>query len=169
LVSAYSTVWCRNTTKADGAAVTEISFYHLLHTPIERALPKLMEKVLESGARAVIRTGSSERAETLSGALWTYDQNSFLPHGTTYDGNPDKQPIWITAENENPNGAEILIVTDGAAAAGLETYKRCLEMFDGRDGEAVAEARRRWTDYKAASHDLTYWQQTERGDWEKRG
>lgn len=166
-MSACSTDWCRKTTKADDGTVTEISFYHLLHTPVERALPKLIEKVLESGARAVIRAGSSERAEALSGALWTYDQDSFLPHGTAHDGNPDKQPIWITTEDDNPNGAEILIVTDGAATGGLETYKRCLEMFDGRDEEAVAEARRRWTEYKAASHDLTYWQQTERGGWEK--
>ena len=168
-MSVYSTAWCRNTTKADGTAVTEISFYHLLHTPVERALPKLIEKVLESGARAVIRTGSLERVEALSGAMWTYDQNSFLPHGTARDGNPDKQPIWITAEDDNPNGAEILIVTDGAAADGLETYKRCLEMFDGRNEEAVDEARRRWTEYKATYHDLTYWQQTERGGWEKQG
>ena len=101
--------------------MTKISFYHLLHTPVERALPKLIEKVLESGARAVIRAGSSERAEALSGALWTYDQDSFLPHGTANDGNPDKQPIWITTEDDNPNGAEILIVTDGAAAGWLET------------------------------------------------
>ena len=103
--------------------MTEISFYHLLHTPVERALPKLIEKVLESGARAVIRAGSSERAEELSGALWTYDQDSFLPHGTAHDGNPDKQPIWITTEDDNPNGAEILIVTDGAATGGLGAAK----------------------------------------------
>ena len=168
-MSVCSTGWYRNTTNADGADVTEISFYHLLHTPVERALPKLMEKVLDSGARAVVRTGSTERAEALSGALWTYDQDSFLPHGTVRDGNPDKQPIWITPEDDNPNGADILIITDGAAADGLEGYKRCLEMFDGRDEGAVAEARRRWADYKSASHDLTYWQQTERGGWEKQG
>ncbi|NBP72253.1 MAG: DNA polymerase III subunit chi, partial [Alphaproteobacteria bacterium] len=51
--------------------VTEVSFYHLLHTPLDRALPKLIQKVLESGARAVIRTGSAERAEALSSVLWT--------------------------------------------------------------------------------------------------
>ena len=76
--------------------MTEISFYHLLHTPLERALPRLMEKVLESGARAVIRTGSAQRAEALSDVLWTFEQNSFLPHGTATDGSPDKQPVWIT-------------------------------------------------------------------------
>ena len=149
--------------------MAEISFYHLLHTPLERALPKLMEKVLESGARAVIRTGSAERAEALSGVLWTYDQGSFLPHGTARDGNEDRQPIWITPDDENLNAADILVLTDGAPASDLGSWRRCLEMFDGRDETAVTEARRRWSDYKAADHDLTYWQQTERGGWEKQG
>ena len=149
--------------------MTEISFYHLLHTPLERALPKLMEKVIGSGARAVIRTGSAERAEAISAVLWTYDQGSFLPHGTARDGNPDKQPIWITPEDENPNAAAILVLTDGVESSDVGSFERCLDMFDGRDDAAVSEARRRWTAYKASDHDLTYWQQTERGGWEKRG
>ncbi|CAN0418318.1 unnamed protein product [Discosporangium mesarthrocarpum] len=148
--------------------MTEISFYHLLHTPLERALPKLIEKVLESGARAVIRTGSAERAEALNGALWTYDQDSFVPHGTARDGNAPAQPVWITPDEENPNGADILVLTDGAESAGVSNYRRCLEMFDGRDATAVAAARQRWTAYKEAAHELTYWQQTESGGWEKK-
>ena len=146
--------------------MTEISFYHLLHTPLERALPKLVEKVLESGARAVIRTGSPERAEALSNALWTFDQASFVPHGTVRDGNGARQPVWITPEDENPNGADILILTDGATTPAFAGFRRCLEMFDGRDEDAVADARRRWSDYKSGDHDLTYWQQTEQGGWE---
>lgn len=149
--------------------MTEVSFYHLLHTPLDRALPKLIQKVLESGARAVIRTGSAERAEALSSVLWTFDQNSFLPHGTARDGNADRQPVWITPDDENPNGADILVLTDGATAGEITAWHRCLEMFDGRDDAAVAEARRRWSDYKAADHVLTYWQQTERGGWERQG
>lgn len=148
--------------------MTEISFYHLLHTPLERALPKLIEKVLESGARAVIRTGSAERAEALNGALWTYDQDSFVPHGTARDGNAPAQPVWITPDEENPNGADILVLTDGAESSEVASYRRCLEMFDGRDETAVADARRRWAAYKDAAHELAYWQQTEGGGWEKK-
>ena len=149
--------------------MTDVNFYHLLHTPLERALPKLIEKVLDSGARAVIRTGSSERAESLCGALWTYDKESFLPHGTARDGRAPNQPVWITPDDENPNGAEYVVLTDGAEAGDLAAYKRCFDMFDGRDEEAVSAARRRWSAYKAAGHSLTYWQQTARGGWEKQG
>ena len=117
----------------------------------------------------MIRTGSAERAEALSSVLWTYDQGSFLPHGTARDGNEDRQPIWITPDDENPNASDILVLTDGVPAGDIGAWRRCLEMFDGRDEMAVTEARRRWSDYKGADHDLTYWQQTERGGWAKQG
>lgn len=149
--------------------MTDISFYHLIHTPLERALPKLIEKVLGSGARALVRTGSAERAEAVGAALWTYDPASFLPHGTARDGNAADQPVWITPDDENPNGATILVLTDGMNSTRIASYDRCLEMFDGRDAAAVAAARERWTGYKAEGHGLTYWQQTEAGGWEKKG
>ena len=148
--------------------MTEISFYHLLHMPLERALPKLIEKVLESGACAVIRTGSTERAEVLNDVLWTYHQDSFIPHGTVGDGNAPLQPVWITPDEENPNGADILVLTDGAESDDVSQYRRCLEMFDGRDETAVTEARRRWAAYKDAAYELAYWQQTEGGGWERK-
>ena len=90
------------------------------------------------------------------------------PTGRRLTGAPDKQPVWITPDDENPNGADILVLTDGAAAGDIGAWRRCLDMFDGRDETAVTDARR-WSDYKAADHDLTYWQQTERGGWEKQG
>lgn len=148
--------------------MTDISFYHLLHTPLERALPKLMEKVRDSGARAVIRTGSAERTESICGVLWTYDPASFLPHGTARDGNAAEQPIWITPDDENPNGATILVLTDGMTSSRVAAFDRCLDMFDGRDDSAVSAARERWSAYKSDGHSLAYWQQTQAGGWEKK-
>lgn len=148
--------------------MTEIGFYHLVATPLEKALPKLLEKVLGSGARAVVMAASPERVEALNGLLWTYAPNGFLPHGSAKDGKAERQPIWLTAADENPNGASILVLTDGATAASLPSYARCLDVFDGADETAVADARQRWKTYKDAGHTLTYWQQTESGGWERK-
>ena len=87
--------------------MTDIGFYHLQKWPLERALPKLLEKVLETGKRAVVIAGSEDRVEALNGLLWTYNPNSFLPHGTSRDGNAADQPVWLTTEDENPNGADV--------------------------------------------------------------
>jgi DNA polymerase-3 subunit chi len=148
--------------------MTEIGFYHLTRTPLERALPKLLERVLASGMRAVVMAGSTERVEALDAALWTYEQLSFLPHGSARDGEAKFQPIWLTTEDENPNGAQVLVLTDGAASAHVDHYARCLDMFDGRDPAAVAAARGRWKACKEASHALAYWQQNEAGGWERK-
>ena len=148
--------------------MTEIGFYHLTRTPLERALPRLLEKVYASGARAVVMTGSAERVAALDAVLWTYDPASFLPHGSARDGAPQEQPIWLTAEDENPNGASVLVLTDGARSARVAAYARCLEMFDGRDPAAVAAARERWRAYREAGHALTYWQESPRGGWERK-
>ena len=148
--------------------MTEIGFYHLQIAPLERALPKLLEKVLERGMRAVVVAGSEERVEALNTALWTYDQASFLPHGSARDGNAEAQPIWLTVEDENPNGANVLVLTDGTDSPHLDRFERCVLMFDGTDEEALAAARRRWQVYKSAGHKLTYHQQTERGGWEQK-
>ena len=148
--------------------MTDIGFYHLTRSSLVQALPRLLEKVHASGARAVVMTGSEERTGALDTVLWTYNPNAFLPHGTARDGNADEQPIWITHEDENPNGASILVLTDGAVSARIGEFDRCLEMFDGNDEEAVQQARARWKAYASAGHSLTYWQQTPTGSWEEK-
>ena len=149
--------------------MTDLRFYHLTRTTLENALPQLLEKTLERGKRAVVMAGSAERAEALNGWLWTYRDRSFLPHGTARDGFAADQPIWLTDQDENPNGAQVLFLTDGAESEDLGHYEICAILFDGNDEDAVSAARARWRDLKAAGHDLTYWQQDEQGRWAQQG
>ena len=148
--------------------MTDVGFYHLTRTPLERALPRLLEKVWGSGRRAVVLAGSQERAEALNALLWTYDPASFLPHGTARDGKPAEQPIWLTTVDENPNAATVLVLVDGMGSDALAAFERCLDLFDGNDPDAVLAARERWKAARQAGHALTYWQQTEQGGWQAR-
>jgi DNA polymerase III subunit chi len=148
--------------------MAEIGFYHLRSMPLERALPSILERGVAAGHRIVVIAGSSERVEHLNDLLWTYNDASFLPHGSARDGNAERQPIWLTASDENPNAATMLVLVDGASSSDLGGYARCCDIFDGNDEAAVAAARRRWQDAKAAGHQLVYWEQIE-GRWEKRG
>ena len=147
---------------------TEVNFYHLTKSSLEDALPRLLQKTLQAGERAVVLLGSAERVDALNNHLWTYDPNGFLPHGSARDGEADRQPVWLTHLDENPNGAAFLFVADRARSDRLADYKRCFELFDGRDDTAVVDSRERWKAYKAAGHTLTYWQQTATGGWEKK-
>lgn len=162
---------CKGPAKAgttpSGWEMAEIGFYHLLKTPLERALPRLLERARAAGYRVVVRAASSERVDHLNALLWSYDEASFLPHGAAKDGNAASQPIWLTERDENPNDAAMLVLVDGAEAADLAAFQRIADMFDGADPVAVEAARERWRRAAAAGHTLTYWQQTDAG-WEKK-
>lgn len=148
--------------------MAEIAFYHLQHWPLEKVLPRLLKKTIEAGKRAVVLLGAPERVEPLNAVLWTFDPDAWLPHGSARDGNAALQPVWLTATDENPNGAQYLFLADGAASARVADFERCFELFDGNDPDAVAAARARWKAYKDAGHALAYWQQTEQGGWARR-
>lgn len=148
--------------------MTEILFYHLQRSPLEQVLPKLLEKTRDLNKRAVVMAGSAERIKALDALLWSYDPDSWLPHGGAEVGHADRQPIWLTTRDENPNRAVFLFLTDGTDSQAIDGYERCFDLFDGRDDSAVAAARKRWATRRDAGHQLSYYQQTERGNWEKK-
>lgn len=150
-------------------AVTEILFYHLESIPLEKVLPQLLEKSLERGWKAVVEASSQERLETLDAALWTYRDDSFLPHGIEgIDAEADADtPVLLTCTNTNPNGAQIRLFVDRAVPAEPLGYERVAYIFDGHDPDAVTEAREAWKVLKN-NHTLTYWQQDPSGRWQKK-
>lgn len=150
--------------------MTELLFYHLQRRAPESVLPALLEKSLERGWRAVVQASSDERVDALDAHLWTYRDESFLPHGTDRDGLAAEHPVVLTVRDHNPNGAAVRFLVDRAPVpADAASYARIVVMFDGEDDEALAEARLLWREKKAEGFDVTYWQCDERGRWQKRG
>ncbi|GGF25288.1 DNA polymerase III subunit chi [Aliidongia dinghuensis] len=148
--------------------MTEIGFYHLQRSPLGEALPRLLEKALAAGLRVLVRVPNEAEVERLVVQLWTYDAGTFLPHGSARDGRSADQPIYLTAADENPNGAELLAQVGGAEMSDVGPFKRCLDLFDGGDDDQVSAARTRWKRYQAEGHQLTYWQQKPSGGWERK-
>lgn len=147
--------------------MAEIRFYHLTRSRVEDALPTLLGKTLERGWRAVVMARSEERLAALDSQLWTFNDRAFLPHGTSKDGHADLQPVWLTVEDENPNAATVLFLTDGAESAAAANFDLTCLIFDGGDEESVTGARQRWKAFRDDDLPLTYWQQNENGGWEK--
>ena len=148
--------------------MTEVLFYHLERARLEQVLPELLEKTLQRGWRAVVRTGDGTLSETICNFLWTYTDESFLPHGT--DGDGADHPVFITDTEDMGGDRDLLfLVGAGEAAAGeLDGLTRCIRIFDGNDEEAVLAARAFWKVAKDAGHDATYWRQSPEGRWEKK-
>lgn len=148
--------------------MSDVLFYHLLSTPLEAVLPDLLEKSLAKGWRAIVQTSHSARVEALNNVLWTYKEASFLPHGSSADGEGVEQPVWLTDGPDNPNGAAIRFLVDGAHIDDADSYERVVYLFNGNDPDQLAHARERWKVEKEAGHAVTYWAQNETGKWEKK-
>lgn len=151
---------------SEGAA--EIYFYHLDQRRLEDVLPNLLERSLERGWRAAVQVTSEERLQALDTLLWTYRDESFLPHGTAREGAADSHPVYLTTSADNPNGAAVRFLVDGAELADASGYQRVVLIFDGTDESAVARAREVWKVVKANGHAVSYWQQDEKGRWKQK-
>jgi DNA polymerase-3 subunit chi len=148
-------------------AACEVWFYHLERTALDQALPDLLEKTLGRGWKALVRSSAPERIEHLDGWLWSYRQDSFLPHGPASEPNAARQPVLLTLGADNLNGADAVFLIDGAEPPALDGYQRCILLFDGRDEAAVGLARARWRTFKAAGHAVSYWREGAQRGWEK--
>lgn len=149
---------------SDGAC--EVWFYHLERTGLDQALPELLEKTLQRGWRAIVRSPAPERVEHLDGWLWSYRDDSFLPHAPADEPAADRQPILLTTRHDNPNAADALFLVDGAEAGDLAGYRRCIVIFDGADDGQLQNARAQFREAKSRGHPVSYWKQQARG-WEK--
>lgn len=150
--------------------MTRIDFYHLQKNSVEQVLPKLLEKAYVSGNKVLVKIGNEARVEFLNTVLWTYEDKSFLPHGSGRDGNAELQPIWLTAGEDNPNGATMLFLVDGARIdiEKLQDFSRVFNLFDGGSDESLAQARDFWKQIKTSGGECFYWQQDEAGRWQQK-
>lgn len=151
--------------------MAEALFYHLTESRLEDALPPLLEKSLERGWKVSVHIGSEERRDALDAHLWTFRDESFLPHGIDKgSGDPasSRQPVLLTLSADAANGATVRFAVDGSEVPALEGCERLVLMFDGHDQMQLDRARSQWKALKAEDHTLTYWQQTSDGRWERK-
>ncbi|MEM9809689.1 MAG: DNA polymerase III subunit chi [Pseudomonadota bacterium] len=142
--------------------MTEVFFYHLERSAPEQVLPSLLEKTLKRGWRALVKLADRPAMEAMDEALWTYRDDSFLPHGT--EG--DDQPILLSLEDVAKNKAEAAFLSPGVEMGlkAMRAFERCVLLFTPIEAPA---AREQWKALKAEGFDVTYWRQTLDGRWEK--
>lgn len=150
--------------------MSRVDFYHLQKQSLDEVLPKLLLKAYASGKHIVVKVGNEERIEQINSYLWTFQDESFLPHGSKKEGFAAEQPIWLTSQNDNPNEAQFLFLTEGAECevSELASYARIFNIFDGNSEQALNQARKLWKKYKESGCEVFYWQQNDSGKWEQK-
>ncbi len=149
------------------AEAAEYWFYHLEASTLEGVLPGLLEKTLEKGWRALVKMPEDKLAE-LDNFLWTFRDDAFLPHGRDDEPQAELQPILLSASTESAAGFDAVFLLNGASIVDMDDVNRAMVMINGRSEEDVTRERGRWKELKAAGASLAYYQQDERGRWEKK-
>ncbi len=142
-------------------------FYHLEGSTIEGVLPGLLEKTLAKGWRALVKMP----ADTLPGMddhLWTFRDDSFLPHGRDDEPMGDWQPILLSSDLDDAKGFDAVFLMGGTDVAQMEDVSRVMVMINGRSENDVTRERGRWKQLKDQGAKLAYYQQNDRGGWEKK-
>lgn len=85
----------------------EINIYKT--TEIKKILPKLTESIIAQGKKIYLYCDSPEQEKELDYLLWSYNQLSFIPHGTTSDMYPCDQVVLLGQDLHYQSNAEILI------------------------------------------------------------
>ncbi|MCP8889580.1 DNA polymerase III subunit chi [Sphingomonas faeni] len=145
----------------------QVDFYHLT-SPLDRVLPRIAERVVQTGGRLLIVAEPEEQRTALDRLLWSYAPESFLPHAQAGSTDDAAQTILIAKDiQEAPpaNAARNVAVVDGRWRDLILTFDRAFHIFDD---EAIREARLAW---KALADrdgvERRYWKQNDSGRWEQ--
>jgi DNA polymerase III subunit chi len=148
--------------------MTDIKFYHLTTTPLEKALPQILRRVLDGEKRAVIQFSDSSLMKIIDDMLWVFSQRQPIPHGTKQDGFETEQPLFLTIEDANPNGAGSLInIGENEISDFTYSFSQFIDIFDGNNINELEKARARYAAHKKSGKDVTYFKQDEKGAWVK--
>ncbi len=102
---------------------------------------RLAEALYRGGSRVVLFVSDRGRAAVLDEYLWTFAQNSFVPHAL-WDGagSPDEPVVIVAGSLANPNGASVLVVGDRLDEPGAA--REWDEIHDFVTGAAEDEGKR---------------------------
>lgn len=143
----------------------KVDFYHLTVLPLDRVLPKIAEKVVETGGRLLIVADDERQRAALDTLLWSYAAESFLPHARAGSGNDAAQPILIAGTTGPANAATNIALADGIWRDEALLYDRAFHFFDE---DRIGEARAAWKALAdRAGIERRYWKQNDSGRWEQ--
>ncbi len=135
----------------------KIDFYILSDTTPRGRLQlvcRLVEKAYKNRHRIYIHTDSQKDAHTVDELLWTYREDSFLPHNLYGEGPEPAPPIQIGFDVTPEKHRDILINLSSEVPAFHVQFARILECVSG-DATQQELARERYKHYKTQGHTIT--------------
>ena len=152
-----------------------IDFYTLEpHSPGDRFVLtcRLVERIREDDLRILIHCPDSEGARHLDRLLWTFREDSFLPHGIVGQGNPALDtaltPVLISRGGGPEQEDQVLINLAADVPDFFGRFARVCEAID-REPANLAAGRARFKHYRdlgyPPEHHPVRLEPMDRGSW----
>ncbi len=136
--------------------VTRVDFYLLADGDAQaraRFACRLADKAYRLGHRVFIHTESAEQTRQLDDLLWTFQQNSFVPHAPC-DGDQPAAPVMLGHAADPPVAAEVLINLAPDVPLFFSRFERVAELVDEQP-QVRDQARARYSFYKERGYPLS--------------
>ena len=145
--------------------MTEIFFYKLKNISIDLFLISLIEKSISKNWNSLVLLDNTERMEEINDLLWTFNDTSFIPHGSQSDLSPDKQNVYLTCNEENLNNSNIIFSIDGIIINEPGNWNRCIYIFNEQNLKVTDELESYKRKVKDFGYTLKSFEQDNNGKW----
>ena len=108
---------------------------------------RLADKAYGLGHTVYVFTASEARAAALDDLLWTFRQDSFVPHERYPLVGEEGSPVLVGTAAPATVEAQVLINLADALPEGFERYERVVELVD-QHPEVLAQSRERFRQYR---------------------
>jgi len=138
-------------------AMSQVNFYILNNVSIEKFTCQLAEKIFKKGHKIHIFTANSQQTERLDQLLWTYDEQSFLPHVAATENNTHLQretPVTISHHPEHALTSDVLINLRSEIPVFYPQFNRVAELVPA-DPQQRQTARMRYKQYQQQGNTVT--------------
>jgi len=135
--------------------MTEVDFYVLADSAPKSRLRfacRLADKVFRLGQRVFIHTASAEQTRELDTLLWTFQQNSFVPHSSVQDAGDTPPPVLLGHDAE-PDASQVLINLASDVPLFFSRFERVAELVN-TDNTVRQQGRSRYSFYKERGYPL---------------
>lgn len=115
---------------------------------------RLLEKAYTKGHRVYVHCTNQNDAELLDELLWTFRDDSFIPHHLQGEGPEPPPPVQIGYANEPRGFNDILLNLTDEIPAFFTRFKRVMELVSNVESERE-QSRVRYKQYRAQGCELS--------------
>ena len=134
-------------------------FYKSSHRDVVRDIAWLTESIFKKNNRIVIFCTDQETAEVVDDFIWSYRDDSFIPHSIKKHRETSLDPILVTTDLDGSYEHNVLLALNGVLIKekDWQRFAKVYYFFDDQDSREKENARAMWKSFSSLAVNCKYW------------